>query len=186
MKILCAALTGMTNILFLLMKFALPVSLSPALSRKRGERSEGGGAGAGSRVASFMLMALCGLATESAYASTWVKAVDSRTSIIFVDTDSINSTGDIVAAWYLRDFNSPMAAEKSSLTYRSAKVLIYYNCSGREIAAAQWITYENKNGSGKVVSNERVNSLVYGEVPPGEAGEAIFDFVCKYAKQHKK
>jgi len=140
--------------------------------------------GGGVKTLCVALMGLCGLLVGNADAANWVKVVDSGTSRVFVDTDSIKRTGDIVAAWYRRDFNRPMPAEKGHRLYRSAKVLNYYNCPDREVAAAQWITYENKDGRGKVISNEKVNSLVYGDVPRGEAGEAIFDFVCKHVKQH--
>lgn len=131
------------------------------------------------------LMVLCGLLARSADAAHWEKIVDSKTSSIFVDTDSINRIGDIVTAWYRRDFNQPMVADKNHLLYRSSKVLNYYNCTDREIASARWITYEKKGGTGKVISNEKVITLAYGDVLPGEASEAIFNFVCKYVKQRK-
>jgi hypothetical protein len=131
------------------------------------------------------LMLLCGLLAENADAANWVKIVDSNTSGIFVDTDSIIKTGDIVAAWYKREFNHAMPTEKKHQLYKSSKVLNYYNCSEHEIAPAQWITYENKNGAGRIISNEKVISLEYGDIPPGEAGEAIFNFVCEYVKQHR-
>jgi hypothetical protein len=128
------------------------------------------------------LMVFYGLFTGNANAANWVKIVDSKTSTIYVDTGSIIKTGDIVSAWYRRDFTQSMVTEKKHQSYKSSKVLNYYNCPSREIAPAQWITYENKEGLGKVISNEKVISLTYGDIPPGEAGEAIFNFVCKYAK----
>jgi len=45
----------MTDMPPLMMKRAMPVSLTPTLSRKRGERSEGGGAGTMTRCASLEL-----------------------------------------------------------------------------------------------------------------------------------
>ena len=51
-------LTGMKKMPPLIMKPAMPVSLSPTRSRKRGERSEGGGAEQTNRCASFILMML--------------------------------------------------------------------------------------------------------------------------------
>ena len=131
------------------------------------------------------LVVFYGLTAGNVDAATWVKVVASSTSRIFVDTGSIIKTGDIVTAWYRRDFNRPIASKKIHRPYKSSKVLNYYNCSSREIAAAQWITYENNNGTGKIVSNEKVISLAYGDIPPGEAGEPVFDFLCKYVKQHK-
>lgn len=128
-------------------------------------------------------MVICCLSAGNAVASNWVKAVDSGTSKIFVDTDSINRTGDIVAAWYRRDFKHPMATEKKGRPYKSSKVLNYYNCSEHEIASAQWIRYEGNAGLGKVISNQKVIALEYGDIPPGEAGKPIFDFVCKYKRK---
>jgi len=137
------------------------------------------------KLSCIALVAFCGLSASVADAATWVKAIDSKTSRIFVDTSSINRTGGIVAAWYRRDFNHPMPAEKKAQLYKSSKVLNYYNCSDHEVAPAQWITYENRDGLGKIISNEKVVALEYGEVPSGEAGAAVFDFVCHYAKSRR-
>jgi hypothetical protein len=47
--------TGMASVSALMMKLAMPVSLTLILSRKRGERSEGGAAKQTNRYASFTL-----------------------------------------------------------------------------------------------------------------------------------
>ena len=51
-------LTGMASMSSPMMKFAMPVSSYPSFPRKRGERSEGGGAGQTNRCASFTLTGL--------------------------------------------------------------------------------------------------------------------------------
>lgn len=132
-----------------------------------------------------VLLTLCGLSAGNADAANWVKVVDDKISKVFVDTKSINRIGDIVTVWYRRDFNQPMISDKNRRPYRSSKVLNYYNCSDHEIAAARWITYEKEGGLGKIISNEKVISLEYGDIAPGETGEAIFDFVCPHTKQQK-
>jgi hypothetical protein len=132
----------------------------------------------------FFPLMLCALLASNTQAVTWVKAADSKISTIFVDTDGINITGNIVSAWYRRDYKKPMNTEKNRL-YRSSKVLNYFNCTEHEIAVAQWIKYENSGGLGKIISNEKVISLTYGDVAAGETGKAVFDFVCNYAKRHK-
>ena len=58
MKTLWLVLTGNAKLLPDRVKFVLPVSLTPTLSRKRGERSEGGGAGQTNRFATFVLLGL--------------------------------------------------------------------------------------------------------------------------------
>lgn len=128
------------------------------------------------------LLALCGLLAENASAAHWVKVVDSKTSRIFVDTDSINRIGDIVSAWYKRDFTHPIAAQKNNQRYRSSKVLSYYNCTEREVAHARWITYANQDASGKAISTEEVDSLQYGDISADDTGEPIFNFVCNYSR----
>ena len=128
------------------------------------------------------LLTLCGLFAGNADAAHWVKVVDSKTSRIYVDTDSINRIGDIVSAWYKRDFSHPIASGKSHQRYQSSKVLNYYNCADREIAHARWITFANREASGKPLSSEEVDSLQYGDVTADDTGEPIFNFVCTYRK----
>lgn len=133
-----------------------------------------------------VLLAFCGLLTGTAGAANWVKVVDSNHSRVFVDTDSISRVGDIVSAWYKRDFAHPIPSEKSGQQYKTSKVLSYYNCADREVAPARWITYAEWDASGKPISNERVSPLEYGDISASEFGEAVFDFVCKYVKTGKK
>jgi hypothetical protein len=129
----------------------------------------------------IVLIFLGSLTAGNASASNWVIAATSGVSKIYVDTDSINRTGNIVSAWYRRDYKHPMTSNDKQHKYLSSKVLNYYNCTDNEIAAAQWITYEGVEGQGKTVSNERVTPLEYGDIPPGETGKPIFDFICKRA-----
>lgn len=131
------------------------------------------------------LIVLGGLSTGTAgAAANWVKVVDSKTSRIFVDTHSITRIGDIATAWYRRDFDQPMLSDKKHRPYKSSKVLNYFNCTSREMAPAQWITYEKTGGTGKIVTNEKVISLEYGDVSEDETGEKILNFVCKQIRQH--
>ncbi|MDX8400170.1 MAG: hypothetical protein R8K20_07965, partial [Gallionellaceae bacterium] len=96
---------------------------------------------------SLLLMLLLGLSAGNAEAK-WVKLFSNKESKITIDTSSIVRTGDIVSVWYRRDFNRSMAIQKSTQRYQSSKVLYYYNCTDRQMAAAQWITYEKKGGLG--------------------------------------
>ena len=133
----------------------------------------------------IVLILFGNLATGNVAASNWVIAATSGVTKIYVDTDSINRTGNIVSAWYRRDYKHPMTGNDKRHKYQSSKVLNYYNCADNEIAAAQWITYEGVEGQGKTVSNERVTPLEYGDIPPGETGKPIFDFICKRAKHSR-
>lgn len=132
-----------------------------------------------------LLIVLSGFSLGTARAENWAKVVDNRTSRIFVDTGSINQNGDIITAWYRRDFSYPMVLEKNHRKYKSSKVFSSYNCTSREMAATQWITFEDKGGKGKVVSNEKMMPPAYGEIPLGDTGKPLFDFVCKRAAAHK-
>jgi len=134
---------------------------------------------------SAITLAFCGsLLALPVSAAQWVKITDSKVSAIYVDTASIKRTGDIVSAWYRRDFKRPMPSEKK-LPYLSSRVLNYYNCATREVAAAQWITYEKPGGEGKKVSSDRVEPLAYGDIPLGEAGIDVYNFVCQPGKATK-
>ncbi|MDX8399537.1 MAG: hypothetical protein R8K20_04750, partial [Gallionellaceae bacterium] len=73
--------------------------------------------------------------------------------------------------------------QKSTQRYQSSKVLYYYNCTDRQMAAAQWITYDKKGGLGKVIFNKKVVVLEYGDVSDGNPSGVIFKFVCKTSKK---
>ncbi len=137
------------------------------------------------KICGAVLALLFGVVMINAEAVSWVRLTDSKGSSISVDRDSIQRTGEIVAAWYQRDFNHPMPTEKGS-RYQSVKVLNYYNCASDEVAAAQWITYEKPRGQGKEISNERVEPLLYSGFTAGEANEYVFKFVCQQRRRGKK
>lgn len=132
-----------------------------------------------------ILLALGALLTANANAANWVKVVDSKTSKIYVDASSISQIGDIVSAWYRRDFNHPVYNEKHQ-KYRSSKVLNYYNCIDRQVAHAQWVTYENANATGRLLSEDKAPTLEYGDITADDAGEPVFNFVCGQAKKPRK
>ena len=115
----------------------------------------------------------------------WVRATDSKSSETFVDTNSIHANGDIVTAWYRRNFANPMPLGASGRLYSSSRVLNYYNCATHQIATARWITYEEEDELGKVVSNEKISSPEYSEDPPDAVNKVIMGFVCNYVKSHK-
>ena len=130
----------------------------------------------------FWLIIFCGLAVGNARATHWVEVVGTSNSQIFVDTDSIIRMGNIVAAWYRRDFQHTMPVANSHRTYKSSKIYNFYNCSANEIASAEWITYSEKGGLGNIVTKDSVSPLEYADIPLGETGKPVFDFICKHAK----
>jgi hypothetical protein len=125
---------------------------------------------------------LLGLWAATAHAAQWQRIADNKMSTTFVDTKSIERTGDIVAMWYRRDFKRPMTREKQGKPYRSSEVMMYYNCAENEAATARWIAYEKIGAKGRIIFDEKVAPLAYADVATDEGGRALYNFACKAAK----
>jgi hypothetical protein len=130
------------------------------------------------KILSVALLALGTLLVGNASAANWEKIADGKISTIFVDAASMDRTGDIVALWYRQDFKHVISTDRQRPAYRSARVLSYYNCAEREVAAARWIAYQGNEGKGKVVFDESVEPLAYADVTADDTGRTLFNFAC--------
>lgn len=131
------------------------------------------------------LVALAGLLAGNVQAANWVKIVGEKDGIeIAIDAKSIRTTDGVVQAWELFNFDTPDQFQGKSAS--SVKYLYNHKCAERTVALARGIFYEGRDGEGDELSDNASSEIVYLEPIPGTVGEKGLNFVCSYARKHKK
>lgn len=128
------------------------------------------------------------LITPAANAANWVQIaeLDSKGSIVLIDTAGIARVGGLRKAWFKFEYTSdqpiPRGYNKSmpnAQFYRRELSLTYFNCAERTLATAQSIA---SNAEDKVVADFDTPQILlsYREVPPETIGERMLETVCDW------
>jgi hypothetical protein len=111
----------------------------------------------------------------SAEASQWVIAAKGRSTVNYVDIDSIKGTGDIRNFWKKSIYNEDQTT--SQRPYKSTVTKSWVNCKTRQIGSSRIVSYDEK-GSPILSSPETAEPEEWDSVLPDSVGEAILEVVC--------
>jgi len=126
------------------------------------------------------------LVASTANAANWVRVadLDSKGSVVFVDTVGIAQVDGLRKAWFKDAYTSDqpipngIAKARSDVRfYRRSLSLNFFNCAERKIATGQVILH---SADDQVVGTFAVEQflLTYQEVPPETIGETMLETVC--------
>lgn len=113
-------------------------------------------------------------------AGTWEEVVKSDTQQVFIDTSSLQRSGDVVEASSKTNFVSPMTTA-SSKPYLSANNVYRLDCAQRKVALKSIRAYSEVDLQGKVMqkANFYENNLQWMDAPPDSVFAHLIDFACK-------
>jgi TonB family protein len=125
------------------------------------------------------------LVSSTAYAANWVQIaqLDSKGSIMLVDTAGIASVNDLRKAWfksvYTSDQRIPRGYRRTARIYRWELRLSYFNCSERAMAVSQSIL---NSADDKVVGSVDTEQtlLKFREVGPETISEKMLETICNW------
>jgi hypothetical protein len=111
-----------------------------------------------------------------ASASNWVKVGKSTDGdIFFIDTQSMNRSGDSVTFWV--KVNYPTRTESGNFSSKTNKTI---NCRTREIIFRHFMFYDDLNNNGKLTNSfAALASDVWQPIAPDTMNESAMKFVCK-------
>jgi hypothetical protein len=111
-----------------------------------------------------------------AIASNWV-LVDKNSggTTFFIDTQSIQRSGDSVTFW-----EKANRLSRSNNGDLSSKINLTINCRTRELISRYFIFYDDINNQGKITSSfAALASEKWEPIPPDSVSEEEMKFVCK-------
>ena len=129
------------------------------------------------------------LYSSNVIGANWAYVVSADTLKVWVDTDSLRSSGTRVKAWAKWVYSQPVliAASDPKLYFRSMMSLSIYQCDDRTGAEIQVLTYSDADAT------ESIRTRTYPDIPsryqdvvPESVGEKVHLFVCKASAASRK
>ena len=111
-----------------------------------------------------------------ATASNWVNIGNSSEGYIFyIDTQSMNRSGDSVTFWMKKNY--PTRDKYGDFSSKSNETI---NCRTREYITRYLMTYDDLNNNGKNTDSiSKPASVSWEPIPPESMIEIAMKFVCK-------
>lgn len=118
-----------------------------------------------------------------AEASNWQLVGVGSTASVYVDADSMATSGKYKKAWIKYSFAA--VQESTPFTnfkkWQSSTDLIYFDCAERTSGTLQSTYYSDVMSSGEVVSSTilKLSQVLFNESAPDTLGDALISYVCK-------
>lgn len=123
------------------------------------------------------------------HSATWVEIGGNDEVVVFIDTESIRKTGNLVKTWLKWDWTKAQDIPGSfpAKTYRAEKQLQVSDCQNRNLAVVQGVRYTALDGNVVVDSYGVIEkNWKFSEVVPETIGETIINFACKKFEPKRK
>ena len=121
------------------------------------------------------------------HAENWIVVSSSKSSLVFVEIESIRKRGKYTVAWTLYSYRVP-SPSRSGKVRRSTRHLEYFDCPESSSAWRELIDYADDIGYGEVVDSVIVDDkeMRFSDSSPGTVGSDVVKFVCKQVSRQKK
>ncbi len=107
--------------------------------------------------------------------SNWVSvAGDESGNENFIDTNSIQKSGDSLTFWLRR--NNKARDEKGVLSWKVQQTI---NCKSRENVYRYYMNFDDLNNNGKILMSTVAEDTRWKPIPPDSVLWFIYKFVCK-------
>jgi hypothetical protein len=108
----------------------------------------------------------------------WKFSVESDTFTDYFDKSTIRRNGSIAKMWIMRDYSEVQTGSDES--YKSAKILMSYNCRNETAAVASMIYYSESMGTGDPVWTGTIKErwLEFSPISPGSVDKANWKIAC--------
>ncbi len=123
------------------------------------------------------------LNAHAAEEEKWKFVIASDNQEIYVDVDSIATSGKYKRAWSIFNYSVIAKAPGTQFDFISDKSLFYFDCKKKVYGRAVQILYAEPNAGGKsfMTYSGKMKDIKFDPVAKGTIGENFFDFVCSYS-----
>ncbi|OFZ66408.1 MAG: hypothetical protein A2V79_01480 [Betaproteobacteria bacterium RBG_16_56_24] len=121
-----------------------------------------------------ILMMLLAVVSNSALAE-WVKVGSNEITTIYVDSATIQRTGNMAMMWHLTDFKT--AKKDMGATYMSTKDQNEYDCKEEKLRRRAFSEHSKNMGGGEMVYSDSFTAK-WKTVPPDSGIEILWKIAC--------
>jgi Surface-adhesin protein E len=134
---------------------------------------------------SFLVLIILSAIAGSSIAADWVKVGQNNEMSSYIDTLSLQRTGQKVKIWEKYVFTQPQAIKGSKSTYKVVMIQKAYRCDERTDIILAISYYIDDATFNKPFANDSFpdNQSDYKNIQPDSIAEYVLKFVCREATQ---
>lgn len=131
------------------------------------------------KIYAFALVAALALAPLSNSFAAWKELGANEVIIVYVDTDTISSSGEKAQIMSMLDFKKPGMNPNTNEAVSSIIGLNEYNCPAVSYRPIEYKEFSENKGAGKLVSDNKTPDSVFEPVVSGSWAAGVFNVVCQ-------
>lgn len=134
-----------------------------------------------SKTGSLIFVFLAAIPAAALSANWQLASIGANDDKYYIDGDSVSHAGQYRKVWVMESYTAPVETDAyPKKTYRSAKLLQYYDCKQQSTVAVRLVAYAEPEGRGDNVESKSVvfKPTSLQEVVPDSVGESLLKAVC--------
>lgn len=131
------------------------------------------------KISAFTLVAALALVPLSNSFAAWKELGANEVMIVYVDTDTISSSGEKAQIMSMLDFKKPGMNPNTKEAVSSIIGLNEYNCPAVSYRPIEYKEFSENKGAGKLVSDNKTPDSVFEPVVSGSWAAGVFNVVCQ-------
>lgn len=109
----------------------------------------------------------------------WQEIGQNEQSSVFVDTDTLQTQGNLAQIMSMLNFKKPGIDPQSKENVNSIIGLNEYDCSTGKYRPIEFKVFTGTRGRGKVVVDQKTPDSVFESIPNGAWAAGVFNVACR-------
>ena len=131
------------------------------------------------KIYAFTIVTALSLAPLSNSFAAWQELGANEVIVVYVDTDTISSSGEKAQIMSMLDFKKPGMNPNTKEPVNSIIGLNEYNCPAVSYRPIEFKEFSGNKGTGKVVSDNKTPDSVFEPVVSESWAAGVFNVVCQ-------
>ena len=111
--------------------------------------------------------------------AAWQEIGKNDQSVVFVDTATLQSQGNLAQIMSMLDFKKPGQDPQTKENVNSIIGLNEYDCSTGKYRPLEFKVFTGNRGKGKVVVDQKTPDSIFEAIPNGSWAAGVFNVACR-------
>ena len=111
--------------------------------------------------------------------AAWQEIGKNEQSVVFVDTATLQTQGDIAQIMSMLDFLKPGQDPATKENVNSIIGLNEYDCSTGKYRPIEFKVFAGNRGKGKVIVDQKTPDSIFDAIPNGSWAAGVFNVACR-------
>ncbi|QWD65230.1 surface-adhesin E family protein [Polynucleobacter sp. MWH-Aus1W21] len=111
--------------------------------------------------------------------AAWQEIGKNEQSVVFVDTATLQTQGDLAQIMSMLDFLKPGQDPATKENVNSIIGLNEYDCSTGKYRPIEFKVFAGNRGKGKVIVDQKTPDSIFDAIPNGSWAAGVFNVACR-------